>query len=319
MAEEDIGQRARINHQGVGREAAGEGEVGVRGKSASRPTRSTLVTVLLVLGVVAVVTGYFLGRAALSFLGGPTAGTSGPAAPSGGGSGGGDGVTPGTGAGPPPAGVPSAAASLRLPTVTLFRVQAGAFSVRENAWALAESLERRGFAAVVVEPAPYRVVVGLFSDGRAADRLAAALSAAGQEVYQAAWVLNAAPVKVVGPSGYVKWLEAELGGLAGLVAREAVVWDSYWLGEPQPFATVASLEEEARRLASAVVGVSVPQELAGAHDRLLQLTGSAVQSVFELRALERGGEASPAAAYGAFLDLVAGYDSLVRGLGGGGA
>jgi len=64
----------------------------------------------------------------------------------------------------------------------MFRVQAGAFSVRQNAQALFQQLRSHGYTAVIIEsgdPPRYRVWVGGELDRSAAERLVAALRADG--------------------------------------------------------------------------------------------------------------------------------------------
>ena len=64
----------------------------------------------------------------------------------------------------------------------MFRVQAGAFNVRQNAQALFQRLRSHGYAAMIMEsdgPPRYRVWVGGEFDRSAAERLVAALRADG--------------------------------------------------------------------------------------------------------------------------------------------
>ena len=67
---------------------------------------------------------------------------------------------------------------------TLYRVQTGAFSKKENATALAEKLKKAGFDTYIVQSGNlYKVQVGAYAVKANADAMAAKLKAAGFDTY----------------------------------------------------------------------------------------------------------------------------------------
>ena len=70
----------------------------------------------------------------------------------------------------------------RAPSNTLYRVQVGVFSERENADRMVARLEELGYDAIIIGGAPYRVQTGAFSSKENADRFSEELKSRGFDV-----------------------------------------------------------------------------------------------------------------------------------------
>ncbi|HHY99010.1 MAG TPA: hypothetical protein GX509_09760 [Firmicutes bacterium] len=70
-------------------------------------------------------------------------------------------------------------------SVTLYRVQVGAFQERANAERLSETLKSEGYQVYVTSEAPFKVQVGAFSKEENAQALAKQLKDAGYEAFVA--------------------------------------------------------------------------------------------------------------------------------------
>lgn len=312
-------------------------------------SRLTLAAGVILLALLAILSGYFLGHVAMqSFLAHRDAETVTPPPPAAGqpanqpasqppaqspGSAPPTGSTPPAGSTPAPGSAPPAAGadqsvtrtvSVRL--LTLYRVQVGAFASPQNAAALVEELTQRGFAACACPGGPpYRVAAAATSARDAASFYAAPLTKAGYEVYVRDWVLNPASLKLAGPAGYLDLLagggsdsSGALAEMTALAARWGELWAMWASGDRSGFAAACpDIEARARAVNLALNGAAPPAALTAPHARLLGAAAAAVRAATETQALAKSGDpVNQRAAMLYYMEFVAGYEAAYLALAG---
>lgn len=116
-----------------------------------------------------------------------------------------------------------------LPSLKLFRVQLGAFSRKENATKLVESVRSKGLSATVVQVGQsYRVVGAYTSSGEGAKAAASTYSRAGFQTFVEATEIAARTATTKADPKVVQRIAEEC---CKFLQEVATGWDQYYLGK----------------------------------------------------------------------------------------
>lgn len=205
--------------------------------------------------------------------------------------------------------LPSGAREISLSPITLYRVQLGAFSSRQNAEDLAAKVLLKGYPAHVLGYSPYRVLGGVFGTREAAARAADRLKAAGFEVYVSGMQVGGLAVPLTNaPEDYSLAVEKSLGKIMEAVRLGASAWDEYAVR-----GQVANAEA-ARQLAADLKEASAALS-AGDAPAAWRDTGAQIQEIISLAASCAEGLVSMADAPSSsgYATVATGYMKLVEG------
>lgn len=202
-----------------------------------------------------------------------------------------------------------AATRLSLPPTTLYRVQLGAFSSKQNAEQLAQKVKAAGFPAHVLGYSPYRVLAGIFGTREAAAKVAQRLQSSGYEVYVSGIQVGGVTLPLDNaPQAYAVMVEKALGKVLEAIRLGASAWDEY-VARGQ-VSNAKSIDEVAKALAQIskdMAGAEVPAAWKDAHEQLkgvVALAGASASALLDL------GNRPSAAGY---VDAGSGYMKLVEG------
>ncbi len=254
----------------------------------------------LVFGLVAILSGYFLGKLVVNAL---VASNS---------------RLPGE-SGQPVAGDTSSMPTDResvvhLPSVSMYRLQLGVFSSPGNAQDLVERAQSMSLPAAVTGQEPYRVVGGYFSSKEAAQKAGATYQAKGLEVF-------VSPVEVGGGSLTLSGLSEDFETAlttafaeAGTALEvEAGIWDSLAEGKGASLDLLSGLETGVREANLGLSGVEPPIGWESTHKMARDLLDLALRNVVELKAYQEKDDASHYASAGVyFVQMVSAYEDLLE-------
>jgi hypothetical protein len=238
-----------------------------------------VVAVFLVLAAAAaVVAGYFLGRVVMQVIFSPTRPAGAPKTPT-----------------PPAPQVVKVEVS--LPSISLHRVQVGAFGNPENAASLAAEMQKKGLPAFVMGPAGtdafYRVACGLYSNKDAAKRMADSIKTKGYEVYVGSLEVGAKSFSMESTDeAYLNKAKTAYTYLPEAIKKQAAMWDDYQLNKrSQLAAEAAALEAAVRERHAELAGLTPPAGLAERHRALTGIYEALLRNAVDLKALMEKGAA----------------------------
>ncbi|HLS88968.1 MAG TPA: SPOR domain-containing protein [Sphingobacteriaceae bacterium] len=148
---------------------------------------------------------------------------------------------------------------VRAPAVTLYAVQAGNFSTRNNAQQMVQQLREAGLPAAVADYDGYRVWVGLYDADAQARTAAAQVRQSEQDAFVHPWVLSADGL-LPGVEG-ADHLARLIAALPETTRQFAHVWTTRAMGGDQWQQDVAAVRERIIALQEQTLALTVPEEL----------------------------------------------------------
>ncbi|HHY38983.1 MAG TPA: SPOR domain-containing protein [Clostridia bacterium] len=179
--------------------------------------------------------------------------------------------------------------------INLFRLQLGAFSSRERAQRAAEEAMSKGVAALALESdkAPFRVVGGLYASREAADKAAASLKAKGFDAYVTALQVPGVNVSLDGvPQDFASAVTKSVANISAFLADQAALWDEVTLGGQPAEGRISNMENLVSESSAALGGVVAPNEWVSVYDALKGVVDRARENANALKDVVTGG--SPA-------------------------
>lgn len=179
---------------------------------------------------------------------------------------------------------------VKAPAVTLYAVQVGNFSTRNNAQQAVQRLREAGLSAAVADHDGYRVWVGLFDTDAQARTVAAQVRGPEQDAFVHPWVL-AADGRLPGVEG-ADQLARLIATLPETTRQFAHVWTARAMGGDQWQKAVEAVRERIIALQEQTLALTVPEELDDLTGDLIQYVSKASALAASLAALTQG-ELSP--------------------------
>lgn len=189
-------------------------------------------------------------------------------------------------------------ATISLDAFTVYRIQVGAFSNKDNATKLAQACFAKGVPAYVMAPDPlHKVYCGVLASRQAAEKMAQDVMAkisgtvipAGDKLYIGALDVPAIQVSVSGDKQYVSALDGAVKKAGPAIQALLGFWDSYYL-KTAP----VDVKSAARDLASALQAlkaVQPPENLRSTHSACVAALESLSKALAGAEAVH-GGDAS---------------------------
>lgn len=189
-------------------------------------------------------------------------------------------------------------ATISLDAFTVYRIQVGAFSSKDNATKLAQACLARGVPAYVMAPDPlHKVYCGVLASRQAADKMAEEVTAkisgtvipAEDKLYIGALEVPAIHVPVAGDKKYVSALDGAVKKAGPALQALLGFWDSYYL-KTAP----VDVRSPARDVASALEAlkaVQPPENLKSTHSACVAALESLSKALTGAEAVY-GGDAS---------------------------
>lgn len=262
-----------------------------------------VVLFFLVLVLIAILTGYTLGKYVLTAWLGPRG------EPATGRSGGAEATIGEEGLAPREA---EAVAEAQASPISLFRVQLGAFSSKERAQRAAEEALGKGVAALALESdqAPFRVVGGLYASREAADKAAASLKAKGFDAYVTALQVPGVNLSLGGvPHDFANAVNKAVTNMSAFLADQAGFWDEVALGRQPAGGRITNMETLTSESSAALGEVVAPSEWVSAYDALKEAVDRAHENALALKdAVASGSPADRAEAMTDYMLLVQSYE-----------
>lgn len=276
-----------------------------------------VLLVFVVLSVLAVAAGYFLGRFMVQSLlvngklpawapgGGTRPGSAAPVKPPGG-------TRPEEIPVRPPGTEAGGAFQVDIPRVTLYAVQTDAFSQPEKAAARVAELTGKGFAAYVAAGDLQRVYAGFFTDRAAAGKLAAALSRQGYETYVPRVEYGGQPVLLEGTGEYLTFFQQALADTAEVLLEAGRLWEYYQEGQMNEFrAGVTGLNDKVSDLGARILDTRAPAGWDALHSELGTLLSGIAKALYEMQAAPGDGAGLGWRGMTGFMETAAKYGSFV--------
>ncbi|NPV71904.1 MAG: SPOR domain-containing protein [Firmicutes bacterium] len=247
---------------------------------------------VIVLGAVAIASGYFLGKFFMSSLSSLTP----PAVK--------DKLPP-----PQEAQRPAPVVTLSAPGMSLYRVQAGLFSVKANADRLAASLKKAGIPAAIVGTNQYRVIVALLPSSESANRVVQSVKSKGFEAMVGKYEIQGSSFTAPGDE-YGEALKAVIEASWSGIDRSLKAADAYIAGrraDAKDIVEAASVVNAARQKLSAAKAPAGSEAVHKAAEGLLDHASSALAS---LSAAASSGQPAPSI-LGDIAGAVLGYERAI--------
>jgi len=186
---------------------------------------------------------------------------------------------------------PNARLTFELPQLTIYRLQVGSFQNRENALALVAELDRAGFPAYVTELAPYQVGAGVYGMELAAKARAGQLQALGYDVFVKDLAIGGTGVTLSGATEQqLTTVKNALQQLATVIAEQGDLWaqvEDGTLNRDRALQVLGEQEEILRTCHTELLGANLTTQPLGQIPSLLEL---AITEVFEWKAMVEKGE-----------------------------
>lgn len=175
---------------------------------------------------------------------------------------------------------------VQAPAVPLYAVQVGSFSTRANAQQMAQELREAGLPAAVAAHDGYRVWVGLFDADAPARTMAAQVRQGGREAFVQPWALA---VDGLLPHGEGAGQLAQLlTALPETTRQFAHVWTTRSMGGDQWHKAVEAVRERIISLQEQTLALTVPDQLDDLTGDLIQYVSRASALAASLRDLAQG-------------------------------
>lgn len=252
----------------------------------------------LVFGLVAVLSGYFLGKLAISVWEtskGSWGRTGEPLV----------GEAPGASTG--------RESTIDLPSIGMYRLQLGVFSSPENAQELAEKVTRAQLPAAVVGEHPYKVVGGYFNTKEAGQKAAVSYTGKGFDVYVASAEVGGGTLEVKGLSqDFEEALFGAFGEVGTVLEVEAGIWDTLAQGGTPQSEVLTGLETGVREANLRLSEIEAPSGWESIHVMVTDLLNLSLENVVELQAYQEKDDPSHFASAGVyFIQMVSAYEDLL--------
>lgn len=195
-------------------------------------------------------------------------------------------------------------ATLQVQTkpVSLYRVQVGAFSTRENADKVAAAVQGKGIGAAVATPDPlYKVYCGVAASKEAGEKLAATAKAklAGSVIgkndslYVASATIASRSFTLSGDKALAEKLQSAFSKADNAVQSLLSFWDALYLGK-QNTVDLSAMETDLTAIKDDLSKVTPTDGLAGAHASAIEIVSDLTLAVKGAKAAA-GGDTSKAA------------------------
>ncbi len=263
------------------------------------------IVTFLILAIVFVGSGYLIGKFVLSALlqrqpsGEPVAG----------------------GQTKPPGDSSTITAQISTKPMTLYRVQLGAFSSRENADKTAAQAIQQGVPAGVMTPDPlHKVYCGVTSSKEAAIKLSenalpklSGIVAKDDNLYVAAMDIGANDFSITGAKPTVEEIQQAFATIDNAMASLVGFWDSYYLGQ-EIQVNLASMEQDITAVKDGLAKITPDAGTKTAHETALQLATDMEIAIKEACTVQGGDGNSAAAGMTELIKLVDEYVQSLKGL-----
>ncbi len=269
--------------------------------SSARALSSKLVFVLIALAFVG--SGYFIGRYFLSSLFQDKPGTGEPVS--------GD-----------PQGGDQTMATVEIATdpLTLYRVQIGAFSSRENADRVVETAVQKGVGAAVMSPDPlYKVYCGIAGSKATAEKMASTAQPklAGNVLgkddkpYVSALGIPATQFSITGPKTQVETIKAAYDHAGKAVGTLVDFWEAQSSGQASSV-SLATMKADIAAAKSALAGITPDVALTGAYNSAVTLLTSVEDAVAGAEASVGGDSQKGVTAMQSFITCVDSFMTEIK-------
>ncbi len=265
----------------------------------ARALSGKLVFVLIALAVVG--SGYLVGKYFLGSLLQRTPGTGEPVT-----------KLPGNSIGATPDDTGTATASIQLSPLTIYKVQIGAYSTKENADRIADTAMQKGVGAAVMSPDPlYKVYCGMTGSKDAAAKLSADAepklrqSVLGKDdtLYVGALTIEAQSFSVTGPKTQVEALEDSYSKSDRAIQSLLTFWDSKAMGESAQI-TLSTMASDLAEVKACLGGFTPDVSLKEAYDGAMAIVSATEAAVKEANESAGGDGGKAASAMKSFIEAV---------------
>jgi hypothetical protein len=211
----------------------------------------------------------------------------------------------------------TAKTEITVPTTSLWRVQVGAFSSKDQADKLVTALKGKGFGAYISGTDPYRVLAGVTKTKEAALKLSDQLTKVGYKPYVAEFKQAAGSFTLaLVDQAYVPVFRNGILSMADAVPAEAGAWDSYYLGKKTDF--ISSSTGVAATLANVTQKMTTtapPKAIEALHAALSTLLQKASANAQDIKSFaEKGGKDLYVKATTSYLEVIEAYDRFLAQL-----
>lgn len=171
--------------------------------------------------------------------------------------------------------------TIALDSLAVYRIQAGAFSSKDNAAKLAQACIARGVPAYVMAPDPlHKVYCGVVPSREAAEKMAAEVISriagtvigADEKLYIGSFEIPAIRLSVSGDRKYVTSLEEGMKKARGALDTLLGFWDAYYLKASPP--DVRSASRDVTSILTNLKGTSPPDNARNIHSACTSLLES---------------------------------------------
>ncbi len=265
----------------------------------ARALSGKLVFVLVALAVVG--SGYLIGRYFLSSLLQRTPGTGEPVA-----------NVPVGSTGTHSDDTDTTTVSIQLSPLTMYKVQIGAYSTKENADRIADTAMQKGVGAAVMTPDPlYKVYCGMASSKSAATKLSAdaepklreSVLGKDDKLYVGDLTVDARSFSITGPKNQVTALEDSYNKSDRAIQSLLTFWDSKAAGEATQI-TLSSMASDLAAVKTSLTGFTPDLSLKEAYDGALAIVSATEAAVKEANESAGGDGGKAASAMKSFIEAI---------------
>lgn len=206
--------------------------------------------------------------------------------------------------------------------LTMYRVQIGAFSTKENAEKTAQAAASKGVGAGVMAPDPlYKVYCGITGTREAADRLSAnalpklagSVVAGDDKLYVASTTVAGRSFSLTGESALVSRLQDSYTKCDNALQSLLSFWDSQYLGT-QSQVNLTAMETDITAVCDDLGKVTPSETLKSAHAAALAIATDLAQAVKGAKEAAGGDSSKAVAATAAFVKAVDTYSLELKKL-----
>ncbi|MGI6628637.1 MAG: SPOR domain-containing protein [Bacillota bacterium] len=222
---------------------------------------------------------------------------------------------------PPPSGASTVSVQISTKPLTLYRVQLGAFSSRENADKTAALAIQQGVPAGVMSPDPlHKVYCGVTGSKEAAMKLSesalpklSGIVGKDDNLYVATMDVTAYDFSITGAKEMVEELQGAFATLDNAMASLIGFWDAYYLGQAIQV-NLASMEQDITAVKDDLAKLTADSGAKTAHEVALQIATDMEEAIKEARKVQGGDGASITSGMTALINLVDEYVQSLKGL-----
>ncbi|MGE5485401.1 MAG: SPOR domain-containing protein [Ignavibacteriales bacterium] len=210
-------------------------------------------------------------------------------------------------------GRPAPAVTLSAKGMTLQRVQAGLFNVRDNAEKMVAQLEKAGIPATMTAEAPYRVIVTLLPSPEAARTVAQSVKAKGFEVMVGKYELQGRSFKVQGEPGYTDIVKSAVDASWDAIDKSLRAADAYILGRQPDTKQIVDATSQINDVMQKLAAAKAPEGGDAVRKGAESLLSSASGALQSLTAAASSGQPS-SSVLGDIAKAVLAYEKAVSAL-----